>query len=133
MAYFINPIEEQRCLCLSCEGEVQPRDLAVLGYETGRRADVKRWRHIMVDITQLRSSLTPSQLLDLAEILAGHAPQRRRLAFVVRPDHVRQVGWAANVARRSGLCLAYFRDPRKAARWMRPAKAPTRRKLELAR
>ena len=132
MSCFINPVKEQRCLCLSCEGEVQPQDLAVMGYEARRRAKARRWCRIMVDITHLRSRLTPPQLLDFAEILAGQAPRRGRLAFVVRRDHARQLGWAANVALRSGLCLAYFRDARKAVRWITPAKAPARRKLELA-
>src|SRR5208337_4326568 len=106
MAYSVNPIKEERCVCLSFEGEMPPRELAVMGYEARRRADARRWPRIMVDITQLRSSLTPPQLLDFAEILAGQAPRHGRLAFVVRRDHARQFGWAANAARRSGLCLA---------------------------
>ncbi len=132
MPCFISPVEDQRCLRLSLEGEIRPRDLAVMGYEARRRAKARHWSRIVVDMTQLQSSLTPPQLLDLAEILAGQAGRRGRLAFVGRPDHTRQVGWAADVARRSGLCLAYFRDPEKAARWMRPALAPARTKLELA-
>ena len=129
MAYSLNPIHPG-CICCSVEGEIPPRDLALMGYEIRMRAKARRWRSIMVDMSRLRSTLTPPQILDLAQILAGEPSRRSRLAFVVRPDHARQAGWATKLAQRSGLCLSWFRDPRKAARWISPAKAPVGRKLE---
>jgi hypothetical protein len=33
MAYFINPVEAERCVFLSCEGEMPPSELAAARYE----------------------------------------------------------------------------------------------------
>ena len=42
MAYSINPIKEERCACLSFEGEMPSRELAVMGYEAQARAGLMK-------------------------------------------------------------------------------------------
>jgi hypothetical protein len=86
MACFVNPIEGERCVCLSFEGEIPPRELATMGCEAQRLVNARPWLRIMVDITQLRSSLTVPRLLDFAKVLSGQIPRNAQLALVARPD-----------------------------------------------
>ena len=129
MACCMKLIEEEGCVCLSFDGEVSPRELAVMSYEARGQIDARRFTRMMVNITRLRSSLTAPQLLDFTQILAGQVPRDARLALVVRPDQARQASFAENVARRSGVFMTYFLDPEKAARWVKQTQAPVRRKL----
>lgn len=119
MAYFINPIEDEQCVCLSCEGEIPPRELAAAGYEAHGLANARRWTGMMFDITQLRSNPTAAQLLDFTKVLAGQVRRDARVAVVVRPDQARQANLLEKVARKSGVFLAYFLDPEKAAAWVK--------------
>jgi len=123
MACFINPIEEDQCVCLSCEGEIPPRELAAVSYEAHALANARRWTRMMFDITQLRSSPTAAQLLDFAKILAGQVSRDARVAVVVRPDQARQANFLEKIARKSGVFLAYFLDPEKAAAWVKRTNA----------
>jgi hypothetical protein len=84
----------------------------------------------MVDITQLRSSLTVPQLLDFATVLAGQALRDARVALVVRPDQAKQVNVVEKAARKGGVFLAYFPDPEEAAVWVKQANACPRRKSQ---
>jgi hypothetical protein len=124
MSYFINPIEDERCVCLSCEGEIPPQELAGISYEVRGLLDTRHWRRIMVDITQLQSDLTRPQLLDFAEVLAGRMPGNARVALVVRPDQDRQVKRLKKVSRKCRVFLASFDDPDLAELWVNQPQVP---------
>ncbi|HTL57126.1 MAG TPA: hypothetical protein VL361_15700 [Candidatus Limnocylindrales bacterium] len=126
MAYFIKPIEEERCVTLSYEGEIPPREIAAARYEAHGLLNARRSR-IIVDLTQLRSVPTAPQLFDFAKGFAGQIPTDGRVALVVRPEQVRQANFVEKVARRDGVFLSYFIDPAKAAVWMQRSQALRRR------
>jgi hypothetical protein len=133
MAFFINPIEEEQCVCLSYEGEVPAEELAAGRYQTHGLLNAKRWARIMVDLTQLRSFPATAELCDFAQGLAGQVPRSARVALVIRPDQSRHARLVESVARRNGAFLTYFLDPEKAALWMRqgrPACPRDKRGLE---
>jgi hypothetical protein len=119
MACFINPIEEEQCVCLSCEGQIRPEELAAVSYEAHGLANTRRWTRMMLDMTQLRSSFTAAQLLDFAKVLAGQVPRNARVALVVRPDQTQRANLLEKAARKSGVFLAFFLDPERAAAWVK--------------
>jgi len=123
MAYFIKPIEEERCVTLSYEGEIPPREIAAARYEAHGLLNARRWSRIMLDLTQLRSVPTAPQLFDFAKGFAGQIPADARVALVVRPEQVRDANLVEKVARKDGVFLSYFVDPGKAALWMQRSQA----------
>ena len=127
MAYLIKPIEEDRCVTLSCEGEIPLREIAAARYEAHGLLNARRWSRMMVDLTRLRSGPTARQLFDFARGLVGQIPPDARVALVVRPEQVRQANFVEKVARRDGVFLSYFVDPGKAALWMQRSEACRRR------
>src|SRR5262245_47413013 len=127
MAYFIKPIEEERCMTLSYEGEIPPREIAAALYEAHGLLNARRWNRIMVDLTQLRSVPTAPQLFDFAKEFAGQISTNARVALVVRPEQVRQANFVEKVARKDGVFLSYFLDTGKAALWMQRSQALRRR------
>ncbi len=131
MAYFIKPIEEERCVSLSYEGEIPPREIAAARYEAHGVLNARRWSRMMVDFTRLRSVPTSPQLFDFAKGFAGQVPPDARVALVVRPEQVREANLVEKVARKDGVFLSYFIDPGKAALWMQRSQ-PLRRRLRPA-
>ena len=127
MAYFIQPIEEERCVSLSYEGEIPPREIAAR-CEAHGMLNARRWSRIMVDLTRLRSVPTSRQLFDFAKGFASQIPSDARVALVVRPEQVRDANLVEKVARKDGVFLSFFVDPGKAALWMQRSQ-PFRRKL----
>ena len=128
MAYVIKPVEEERCVTLSYEGEIPPRDIAAARYQAHGVLQARRWNRMMVDLTQLRSVPTAPQLFDFAKGFAGQIPADGRVALVVRPEQVKGANLVEKVARKGGVFLSCFVDPGKAALWMQRSQA-FRRKL----
>ncbi len=128
MAYSIKPIEGERCVTLSYEGEMPPWEIAAARYEAHGVLKVRRWSRMMVDFTRLRSVPTPPQLFDFAKGFAGQVPPDARVALVVRPEQVRDANLVEKAARKDGVFLSYFVDPEKAALWMQRSRT-FRRKL----
>ncbi len=89
MAYFIKPIEEERCASLSYEGDIPPREIAAARYEAHGLLNARRWSRFMLDLAQLRSVPTAPQLFDFAKGFAGQILPDIRVALVVRPGQVR--------------------------------------------
>jgi hypothetical protein len=52
MTYFIKPIEEERGVSLSYEGEIPPREIAAARYEAHGLLNARRWTRVTVDVTQ---------------------------------------------------------------------------------
>ena len=130
MAYFIRPIEEERCVSLSYKGETPPREIVAARCEAHGLLNARRWNRVSVDVTQLRSVPTALQLIDFAKGFAGQIPPHARVALVVRPEQVRQANFVEKVARKDGVFLSYFIDSGKATLWMQRSQ-PCRRKLGL--
>ena len=128
MAYFIKPIEEERCVLLSYDGEMPPRDIAAARYEAHGVLNARRWSRMMVDLTRLRFVPTSAQLFDFAKGFAGQVPPDARVAVLVRPEQVRDASLVEKVARKVGVFLSWFVDPEKAALWMKRSQV-FRRKL----
>ena len=127
MAYFIKPIEAERCVSLSYEGDLPPLEIAAARSEAHGLLNARRWSRITVDLNRLRSVPTAPQLFDFAKGFAGQIPPDARVALVVRPEQVRQANFVEKVARRDGVFLSYFIDPGKAALWMQRSQAFRRR------
>ena len=128
MAYFIKPIEEERCVSLAYEGKMPPWEIAAARHEAYGVLNARRWSRIMVDLTRLRSVPTSPQLFDFAKGFAGQVPLDVRIALVVRPEQVRDANLVEKVARKDGVFLSYFVAHGKAALWMQRSQ-PLRRKL----
>ena len=118
MAFSIRPIEEDQCARLSYEGEMPPEEIAAARYEAHGLLKTRCWSRMMVDLTQLRSVPTAAQLFDFAKGFAGQMPPDARVALVVRPEQVRHANLVEKVARKDGVFLSYFLDPREAALWI---------------
>ena len=128
MPYFIKPIEEERCVWLSYDGEMPPRDIAAARYEAHGVLNARRWSRMMVDLTRLRFVPTSAQLFDFAKGFAGQVPPDARVAVLVRPEQVRDASLVEKVARKVGVFLSWFVDSEKAALWMKRSQV-FRRKL----
>ena len=123
MTCSIQPIEEERCVCLSYEGEISPREIAAARYEAQALLNARGWSRVVVDLTRLQSIPTSPHLFDFAKGFAGPLPPDARIALVVCPEQVRNAKVIEKVARKSGVFLSYFIDPRKAALWMQRSQA----------
>ena len=128
MAYSIKPIEEERCVSLSFEGESPLREIAAARNEAHGLANTRHWNRIMVDITRLRVVPTAPELLKFAKASGGEIPRDARVALVVRPEQVQHAKLVEKAARKQGVFLSWFLDSGKAARWMQRSQA-FRRKL----
>lgn len=127
MAYFIKPIEEERCVWLSYDGEMPPRDIAAARYEAQGVLKARRWSRMMVDLTRLRVVPTTTQVFDFAKGFAGQLRPDARVGVLVRPEQVRDANLVEKVARKVGVFLSYFVDPEKAALWMQRSQVFRRR------
>ena len=118
MSHFINPVEEDRCVFLSYEGEMPAVELSAARHETDAILDQRQWRRLVVDVTQLQSLPRTSELIDFAGGLASTASRARRVALVVRPEQERLARLLQKVARRGHLFLTCFLDRNKATLWV---------------
>ena len=128
MAYLIQPIEEDRCVSLSCDGEMLPREIAAARYEAHGVLSARRWSRMIVDFTRLRFFPTSPQIFDFAKGFSGQVPPDARVALVVRPEQVRDANLVEKVARKNGVFLSYFVDQGKASLWIQRSQ-PLRRTL----
>jgi hypothetical protein len=133
MPYFINPVEEDRCLFVSHEGRMTAEELSDARRETDALLDQRQWHRLVVDITRLQSVPRTSEIVDFARGLFSTVSRARRVAVVVRPDQDRQASLFQKVARRGRLFLTCFQDPDKATHWVKqfkPDRQPGRNRKE---
>jgi hypothetical protein len=119
MSYFINSVEEDQCVVLSYEGEMPPLEASAARCEATGVLDQRRWKRMVVNVTQLRSIPTRVQLFDLARSLSSKASPRMRVALVVRPEQAPQAKLVEKVARNDRVFLTYFVDPKQATAWVK--------------
>lgn len=119
MSHFINPVEEDRCVFLSYDGEMPAVELSAARYEADAVLDQHRWHRLVVDITQLQTVPTVPELFDFASGLSSNVSRTRRVALLVRPEQEPHARLVQKVARRGRVFLTYFLDPDKATLWVK--------------
>jgi len=119
MSYFINPVEEDQIVYVSCEGMMSASELSAMRQEVRRALDQQRWNRIMVDATQVQSGPKPLELFDIAREWSMNIFRGVRAALAVRPDQVRQASMIEKVTRHGSLFLIYFLDLEKAKAWIK--------------
>ena len=124
MSYFINPVEEDRCVFVSYEGEMPARELSAAGYEAHGVLNSRHWRRIVVDVTALRSVPSGTELFDFANGISTGVPADTRVALVVLPEQKRQARRIEYAARKRGVSLSSFLDPERATVWVKNTPGP---------
>lgn len=119
MSYFINPVKKDQCVFVTYEGKMTLVDFMAARYEANELLSVKRWNRMAVNISELRSTLTTMELIDLASGLSSDLPRSTRIALVVRSDQVTHAKLAERVARIEGMLLTHFFDAEEATAWVK--------------
>lgn len=122
MSCSIRPVDEDRCVFLSHEGEMLSVELSAARYEADAILDQRRWHRLVVDITRVLSVPATSRLIDFASGLSSTLLRARRVAVVVRPEQERRASLFQKVARRERSFLTCFLDPAKATHWIKQFK-----------
>lgn len=121
MSYFMNTVEEDRCVFISYEGEMTALQLSATRYEAEGVLHQRHWNRLVVDVTQWQSVLTTSELFDFARGLSSRISRATRVALIVRPEQERHAALIQKIARKGRVFLTYFMDPEKAMGWMKQA------------
>ena len=124
MSYCVNPVEADRCVFVSYEGEMPSVELSAARREAHGVLGQQQWNRMLIDVTQLQSIPTPAQLFDHTKAISSEVPRGARVALLVRPDQVQSARLVERIARSDGVFLAYFLDPDKARAWVKPVKVP---------
>ena len=119
MSYFINPVEEDRCVLLSFEGEVPVVEFSTARSEANGVLDERHWNRLLVDVSRLQSAPEARELFDLAKGLSSSVSRPTQVALVVRPEQEGHAGFLQKAARTRRVFLAYFLTPERAVSWMR--------------
>ena len=119
MPYFINPIEDEKCIFLTCEGEMLPAEAVAIRYEAIGLLAAKGWNRIVVDGTELKSVSTALESFEFARELSSELPRSARIALVVRPEQARPAELARKTVPYEGALLSVFSDPEFAAAWVK--------------
>jgi hypothetical protein len=122
MSYLIKPVDEDRCVFLSYEGETPAVELSAARRETDAMLDQRQWHRLVVDVTHLQSLPRTSEILGFASGLSSTVSRARRVAVVIRPEQERQASLFQRAARRGRFFLTCFVDPAKAAHWVKQFK-----------
>jgi len=124
MPYYVNPVEEDRCVFVSYAGQMPSVELSAARREANGVLGQRHWNRMLIDVTHLQSIPTPAQLFDQTKAISSEVPCGARVALLVRPDQVQSARLVERVARSNGLFLAYFLDLDKARPWVKPVKVP---------
>ena len=119
MSYFINPVEEDRCVFLSYEGRLPAAELSTARNAADGVLNERHWRRMVVDVTQLQSVPAWPELFDWAHGLSRDVAQPTRVALVIRPEQMRRAKSVEKIARNRRVFLTYFLDPEKATAWVK--------------
>jgi hypothetical protein len=108
MSYIINPVEEDRCVFLSYEGET-PVEFSTARSEANGVLDERHWNRLLVDVSRLPSAPEARELLiwprDVGERFGQReAPWCGRTRSLT-PDSSRKPP-------APGACFCLFRPPR---------------------
>jgi hypothetical protein len=120
MLYYINPSEEDQCVFLAYEGEIEAAEAESAQQKVNALLDMKRWNRVVVDVTQLQSIPTAWELFRFSESLFSDLPRNVRIALVIRLDQARHARLVKNIARNQGVILGCFADAEDAMAWVNP-------------
>lgn len=124
MSYYIQPVEQWRCIFLSYAGDLKPGALDVSRRDAKELLHGRRWNRMIIDVTHLSWIRTPPQLLALSCAWASEVPQAGRVALVVRPEQACAAGLLERHARSKRVFLTYFTQLPQAIQWV--TRAPCR-------
>jgi len=119
MSYLINPVEEDRCVLLSFEGETPVGEFSTARSEANGVLDERQWNRLLVDVSRWQSAPNARELFDLAEGLSASVSRPTRVALVVRADQEPRARLLQKAARTRRVFLAYFLALERAVSWMR--------------
>jgi hypothetical protein len=119
MSYFINPVEEDRCVFLSYEGTMPAEELSTARNAADGMLNERHWRRMVVDVTQMQSVPPWPELFAWAHGLSKDVAQPTRVALVIRPEQMRRAKSVEKAARNRRVFLTYFLDPKKATAWVK--------------
>ena len=119
MSYFINPVEEDRCVFMSYEGETPVAEFSTARSEANGVLDERHWNRLLVDVSRLQSAPKARELLNLAKGLSSSVSRPTRVALVVRPEQEPHARLLQKAARTRRVFLAYFLAPERAVAWVR--------------
>lgn len=117
MSYFLNPVEERKCVFLTCEGAIPDAKTEVI-FEALRALLVwKQWHRIVVDLTAMQSS-NPGAPLNIGIGLLQNVLRSARVALIVRPDQATRARLLEKTARHAGVFLGFFLEADQAEAWV---------------
>ena len=119
MPYFLNPVDEDACIFLNCEGVVPDKEARAIREEVCALLAKRPWHRIVVDFTAIESSSKPSGLLGLGMTLLQEMPKNARVALIVQRDQAARARLLGKVARSSAVLLRVFFDVDRAEAWVR--------------
>ena len=118
MSHFINPVEDDKCVFLTYEGDTSLLESKAVQQEVKALLEARQWHRCLVDVTALRSVPKAGELFEFGRGLSAHTPRSTRLALIVRPDQVRYARFIEKVARNGGAFLTFFVEVDKAEAWL---------------
>ena len=118
MSHFINPVEDDKCVFLTYEGDTALLEAKAVQQEVKALLEARQWHRCLVDVTALRSVPQAGELFEFGRGLSTHTPRSTRLALIVRPDQVRYARFIEKVARNGGAFLTFFVEVKKAEAWL---------------
>lgn len=117
MSYFLNPVEEQACVFLTCEGVLPEVQTTAVRKALCAMLAWKQWGRLVVDLTAMQSA-PPEELCAMGKSLLQDVPKRARVAVIVRRDQTVCARLLEKVARHVGVFLTFFVDVEKAEAWV---------------
>lgn len=118
MSYFVNPVEEDRCVFLTFEGEIPLIEAKAAQQEVQALLQAKQWHRYLVDVTAVQSAPKAGELFEFGRGLSSQTPRSTRIALVVRQDQERHAGFIEKVARNGGAFMTFFVEVEKAEAWL---------------
>jgi len=119
MSYYLNPVEEDRCVFLTYEGAMPAVEVVAVRCEVAELLAAKLWNRMVVDITEL-CFVNALELFVFARGLSSDLPRNVRLALVVRPEQAIYAKFIESVAKNDGVFLAFVFDSDEAIAWVNP-------------
>jgi anti-anti-sigma regulatory factor len=124
MTSFLNPVQEERCLFITCEGEMRIAELLELHQQLTRILAKHSLRRVLLDVTCANYVSTALELFMFASAVSSSLPRGTRMALIVRPGQARHAKVLAEFMRRGGTLLTNFLDPEKAEAWLKNGICP---------
>lgn len=134
MTNLLNPIEQDRCLSLKCEGNMRVADLNALHQQIKAVLKAHSLRRVLLDVTDVHYISTPLGLFYFAAEAFSDLPRDAQISLLVRPGQVKYAKALDMMARRAGTSLKFFVDAEKAELWAKGGRPlATSRNLKMKR